>query len=465
VISIPPSPGIHNPNDHIPESSPADAYPGLGLAQSAAESGQAKATPTRIVVRAQNQSGTDGVPLEGSDARDVFRRALETDVSALTFPIIQILDGEISLLDLDTHHLSEKPSRAQLEAHAGSIYPLPDAWWTTHGSGLRLAYLGPDHEQAAIAAALSVPSFFKVEFKKDTRHPARSHPRYPTATAGPVHWGEGRRSGGVDWVKVGLPSDEQIEEILDAHHLQPGGRYDHDRCPLAGSEESDAKGCVQVYPSGIYCFRCAAKQIRARPGLPPGFVPFRLLGGDEEASSLVDATQGVVHWRQALVQLQRAYPHLHEDVLRKAYRLTLEAVHGDDDPRVGMVFNPDLLILFSESGLVDADSLVLVSKPTRDTFDALPAIYRVARGLDEGGMPTVKLQVRTAVRDRVRNNLPLEAHVPVRVVRGAAFHELVGTIAVVKQPSQGDPVRLLMANEVLSETDAFGLLILIRRQT
>lgn len=409
-------------------------------------------TPTTIVVRDQYQPEGQGQVLEGPNSRDVLRLALDTDITGIRFPIIVVKRGPITFVDADTHDWPEKPTDRELAAFATAVYPRPDAWWITHGSGLRLVYIGIDHDSAAAAACLSLPKSFELEIKKDTRHPRGAHPKYAGRVAGRVIWTPTLWPRRLDWEQVGTPTVADVEGILSELGLEPGRRYDHDRCPIAGDEPSDAKDCVTVLDRGVFCHRCAAEE-KARPGFSAGFVPFAALSGKDLPSAIARMAKNFVHWAHARIHLTHLHPNLGEKALRELYKRVVSYSRDAGDPRIPMCFNDDLRILCTPVGPVDAATFEML-KLSRDSFDAFPGVYDFFWGMEDG-KKVPKLKLRAPLRDRLRNGQCLDGYVPIKLARGIVFCPLRDTIPCAVPPLAGAPVELLKGKTLIPEDEAF----------
>jgi len=124
------------------ESEPANTL-GANAPAPDVDSNGGKPSPVHIVLRSQRSQRGQGKSFSGDSPNEVLRRVLEADVSEFVFPIIEILVGEITFLDIDTHDWPEPPEASLLEAYAASVDPAPGVWWITHGQGLRLVFIGP----------------------------------------------------------------------------------------------------------------------------------------------------------------------------------------------------------------------------------------------------------------------------------------------------------------------------------
>ncbi len=398
------------------------------------------------------EGGAKHIGAEGG--REALEKAVAEDVRLIKYPIICVNSGPITFLDADTHHWQSLPSNAELEAYVAALRHQADCSWVTHGRGLRLVFIGGNHRDRAVAAALELPPSFEIEFKKDTRHPKGAHPDRPGTRCGEVHWNDVVDDGQpVNWGTAGRLAPGSRDALLKAHGYEHGERYDHSRCPIAGQDSSGAKGCVIVLDDVIFCHRCAAKKVFLSGGLAPGVFPIGLLGGDAEAQTVLNRlAKHFVHWAHARLDLKAIHPNLSEAVLRSAYDRALKATHLPGDPRIARVFDRFLGVIATTGAWLDVDTFA-VFKITNDTADALPAC-QIAEQDDHGEWST---RVSTPVRERAKNGFLLEGYRPVRVVRGFSVQDQPGRITVQQQPLGEPPVRLLpdkdtMPREELEKT-------------
>ena len=402
-----------------------------------------------IRLRDQHQRADEAREYYGNNPARVFRRVLDADVAALPFPVIEVVEGDVTMLDLDTHQVEQKPTAQELEAWAEAAAPAPDVWWSTHGSGLRLVYFGRDCEKRALAAALSVPQGFDVEIKRDSRHPRGAHPDRPGATCGPAHFAKATRPrGSVNWLAAGRLDDKAVEKLLAERGMRRGGRYAHELCPIDGRTESSAGDCVVALGGGIYCHRCAAKGLYLGSCGTPGLAPYAQLASDAiRATVLQDLARHFVHWAHARVHLRSVYPNLAERLVQQAYNLALTAAHSQSDPRISLVFNADLRLLQGESTWYDSDGLKEL-RVTKATLNSLPGLLRIVKGTDGDA-----LKVRAPLLDRANSGLPLDGYKPVRVERGIVLRADDAVLQMVVPPP-GDPIELLRGDRLLPESQA-----------
>ena len=353
--------------------------------------------------------------------------------------------AEITFVDADSHDWAIKPSREECEAYAAAIHPRPDAAWTTHGNGLRAVYIGADHRQRALGAAFSVPSSFSVSLLNTSRHPGSASSKHVGQTCGPVTFNINDRSQPYKFHTVGRLTPELRQQALQKLGFEDGGRYDHDRCPIDSGVDSDAKGCVRVLGTGIYCHRCAAHSVPYRPHLKAGFLPFSLIVG-ASTTDLDTLAEHWVHWNHARLQLHHQYPHLADPLLREAYELVLRA-RWEKDPRARAVFVDDLDFLWGEGLWLDHVNL----QPTRMDNDAAGSLPYVQYANKKSG----KTGVNKLRRAQVKHRTP-RGYMPVRPVRGISFAANDGVIPVTMPPASRYPIGLL--NDPMSEGEAFALL-------
>ena len=118
--------------------------------------------------------------IEDPDLRELLSRS-DLPIDA----VIEAEDGsDFQVLDLDTHDWPAPPSPQELAAHAAAMTPAPDAWWISHGGGLKALYTGTQSEPRALAAAFTAPRGFSVEVLRHTRHPCSHSSSHPGRTCG-----------------------------------------------------------------------------------------------------------------------------------------------------------------------------------------------------------------------------------------------------------------------------------------
>jgi len=359
------------------------------------------------------------------------------------------------VVDADTHHLSSKPSLAELEAHAAAVTPIPDAWWASHGSGLKLFYCGLQAESRALAAALSLPAFFTIELLQHTRHPGADRSDMPGAKCGSIHFSGEQPTLGFDFLGSGKLSPEDMAAALEKLGLEAGRRYDHDRCPIDPGADSSAKECVVVLDGGVYCHRCAGKGISPSGGGAPGFLSFRAVLGNSVDSALDDLTKNLVHWTHAKYHLRHIYPHISERLLQRIYRLAIE-LRYETDPRVAGVFNPDLDFV-RLAGAWAEDKVFTLTKVDQDAANSLPYCQYVVTEKNKKGEEKAKISVDPARRSRAINRSP-EGYLPLHPYRGIRFAEGNDYIPVLVEPRPKHEIRLLGDDEIMPEHEAQAVL-------
>jgi hypothetical protein len=187
-------------------------------------------------------------------------------------------------------------------------------------------------------------------------------------------------------------------------------------------------------------------------------VPYaRLKGSAATAATVHHLAKHLVHWKHAEVHLRDEYPNVGPNALRKAYDYALRAVHGKDDPRVGMVCNPDLRIIQGENTWFDLATQKEV-RVTEYTLTNLPGLLRLVETTDKHGNTRIERKTRAPLLDRAKSGIPIDAYKPCRFVRGLALHEDQKCLQLAIPPETGAPVRLLSGGELLPEVEAFGLL-------
>jgi hypothetical protein len=362
--------------------------------------------------------------------RDLLERQVDQDTVIETDG-----DAELSIVDVDTHDWPQKPTDAELEAHLAAIQPTPEAAWRSHGHGLKLCYAGPCHRQRAVAAAFSVPSAFQVELLQRTRHPQSASSGHAGARCGPVTYFETDPAAAFEFKCFGRLSPEQQQAALWQLGLEADGRYDHGRCPIDPGSGSDAKECVVVLDTGIFCHRCASHGVSFRPGMKPGFVPFAaLIGG--VPTDLDRLAENFVHWTHARLELSYTYPHLGEQLLMEAYRLALAARYQPDDPRINPVFNRNLDFVRGDDIWLDVAKF-RSTKVDNDAAAGLP--YAMYLTLGKDGEPVA--QIDLVRRAQIKFRSP-RGYRPIRPVRGISFVQ-DDAIPVAAPPAPKHPIELL----------------------
>lgn len=165
------------------ERTPDDA---TGAGSSGSGTGAGAATPSPPAIAGTVRIGRRYLPREQHEALEnpLLHELLKRDDLAADAIISAEQNAEVTILDLDTHDWTTPPRSCELDAHAAAIAPPPDAWWMSHGRGLKLVYTGPNHHDRALAAAFSVPPAFGVAIIRHTRHPRSTSSDPPGSCAG-----------------------------------------------------------------------------------------------------------------------------------------------------------------------------------------------------------------------------------------------------------------------------------------
>jgi hypothetical protein len=377
-------------------------------------------------------------------ARDTFDRLEQPDLRILLAgnrdcdTIIEAEPGAaFTVVDADTHHWPNRPVDDELQGFLATVHPRPDAAWFSHGRGLKLVFVGYSHADRALAAAFALPSSFCVELLNHTRHPLSQSSKHPGFACGPVQFFDNDPSVVFPFLSVGLLTAATRLRALSQLQMEDGGRYGHRQCPIAPGAESSAENCVVVLNGGVFCHRCAAHGVRYLPHLSPGFLPFRTALGDDE-TYLDLLSKSWVHWTHACIDLRHRHSNLSEAILERAYRATLRARWGDDDPRIGFTFNNDLDFFWGPGMWLDVHNL----QPTivdNDAASGLPCVWNMRRN-NVGKLVDVKVdRVR---RSAVKFRTP-KGYNSVRPVRGISFAQDDGSIPLPLQPLPRHAIRLL----------------------
>jgi hypothetical protein len=378
---------------------------------------------------------------DDADLRELLAAKVPTDT------IIEADDGAcVTFLDVDVHHWAMPPTAAELSAHLATVSPQPDAAWTTHGRGLKLAYTGTYHRDRALAAAFSIPSSFRLELLAHTRHPGSRSSKHGNARCGPVQFFDTDPEASFQFETAGHWTDALRTEALAKLGLSAGHRYGHDRCPLDPGADSDAVDCVVVLDAGIFCHRCAGRGRQLSERLAPGFFPFSQVISPA-IGELERHAKEFVHWTHAELVLQHRYSNLGEGLIKEAYRRTLQSRWDEDDPRIRSVFNPNLDLVRGEGLWLDAKKLT----PTvadNDVVNGLPAVQYVEQDADGNLVVRVDPVRRSRVKFRT-----CEGYTPVRPVRGLILSEDPNVVPVLVPPIPKHAIQLL--NDPLPEETAF----------
>jgi hypothetical protein len=381
---------------------------------------------------------------ETPDLVELLNRSVAPDT------VIEAEQGtQITIVDADTHHWRDTPTHEELWEHLIGVHPQPDATWSSHGRGIKLVYCGPHHADRSLAAAFSLPCAFHIEFLGHTRHPRSTSTQHNGARCSHVEFFENDVEAEFTFQAVGPLTPNLRDDALRQLGLEDDARYDHDQCPIAPQAGSDARDCVVVLDAGVYCYRCAGRNVSYTDNLRPGFYPFSAVVGCE-ASQLDNLADGPVHWTHARLVLRHHFPNLAESILKQAYRRTLESRYGADDPRVWSVFDHDLDFVRGDGVWLDAKSL----QPTRvdnDAASGLPYVQRVTQDKDGNKRTALNLVRRSQVKHRTPRGYP-----PIRPVRGMTFDDDDKTIPVTIPPEPRYPIQLL--DDPLTTAEAFRLL-------
>jgi hypothetical protein len=428
-------------HDAVPPAPSPEGEPAVGA-------GEVAATPS-LIMQGVLRVGVMTSPretfqtLENPDLRVLLTTAQPTDT------IIEAERGaEITIVDADVHHWPTPPTPEELDAYAAAIVPEPDARWHTHGSGLKLVYIGPHHRLRALAAALHVPPSLNVEILTHTRHPCSTSSDHAGGLCGPVAFGTADPTAPFAIRKIGRLTPELRQAAVQRLNMIVGNRYDHDRCPIDPGAATDAKECVVVLEGGVYCHRCAGHDVHYRQHPKPGFFPF----GAAEDAPVTDfdrLARNWVHWIHAQLQLRHYYPNMAITILREIYDLTLREMHGKDDPRISAVFNEDLGFVWSSGGWIDVRKFGL-TRVDNDAADGLPAVQTV-RSVD--GEP--EITINRVRRSQFKHRSPW-GYTPVRVIRGLSLSDDANSIPVLMRPEPHFPVEML--RNPLPEEQAFARL-------
>lgn len=355
------------------------------------------------------------------------------------------------VVDLDAHHLHDKPSDEELRAVLADIEPKPEAAWITQNAGLKLLYLGPFAKPRALAAIFSKPKWLTAELLAHTRHPlaVRSDSEHPTC--GEVAYFDTDPEAEFAFRIFGPPNDDERDQALAELGLEIGKRYHHDRCPICPDANSDASDCVSVLDGGVYCHRCATHGERYAPDLKPGFLPYSRLVQPREAL-LSSMARHWVHWAHAVLVFRHEYPDLSEQILADAYRLALghASEAGSDDPRIPRVFDPDLCWVWGEGTWLNSRNGEPI-KLDRDQGEALPCVRHLKFNNQKGQW---QANVKPAKCSNARNLGP-EGYPVIRPVRGLMLKPSDGVVPhLFTKPKH--PIELL--SDPLPLEGAFGVL-------
>lgn len=375
-----------------------------------------------------------------------FLREPQSDDTVVAFAE----EANVVVLDGDVHHWPQPPTDEVVTATAATITPPPDQWYISHGRGWKGIYTGPEARQRAAIAALSLPKDFKAELATEFRHPAARSSKHG-CTAGPVQSDPDAQREKASFRQVGTLWRGDVTDYLKAQGKVLGERYPHDTCPIAGHEPSDAGNCVHTLDAGFYCYRCAGKGLHFKAIRKPGFVPYAMLV--DGAATVIERLVGHrIHWEQAQHELAHDYPNLRASMLREVYRAALVQHYGATDPRINKVFNPELRILYTRAGWVDAMTFIETDLDN-DIVDHLPAAQFISPPDDDG---EIEIGVDRVRRSNIKNRLP-SGVTPIRAYRGICFAHDPDTIPVEAPPRFQYRVEILA--DPLPLDEAFGRLL------
>lgn len=348
-------------------------------------------------------------------------------------------DTQFATLDGDTHHLETLPSEVELELYLDALDPKPEACWRSHRAGLKAVFVGPYCEARAIAAALKLPTFFRVEIKEETRHPLSRRSDYPNLTCGPVRYNATTPDAPFEFCLNGPLTQQERAQALQKVGMSDGQRYGHCRCPIQPNAESDAADAVHVLGDVVMCHRCAARGISFK-GNKPGVFPLReLIGGRTNVlKSMVD---NMVHWTHAAIVLEARLPHLGPALRKAAYEMALRAVCEKDDPRLALAFSWSLDIVRGQGAWLDSKSYE-ITKFENDVASGLPYCLDCKTVIDESGAEKKKAVPNKVRRATAKFRTP-EGYTPLRPVRGITFAQDDESIPVLVRPTPKHEVRLL----------------------
>ncbi|HLX68484.1 MAG TPA: hypothetical protein VKV04_02550 [Verrucomicrobiae bacterium] len=376
------------------------------------------------------QGREEHATLENPDLRQLLKQPVETDA------IIEAVGAQFLVVDADTHHLRVKPTPEQLTAYESAVHPQPDAYWISHGSGLKLIYIGPAYRARAISAAMSLADLFHVELLDHTRHPLSARSDMPGAKCGPVSFGAVEPPSEFRSRLVGHLCDKDRQTALEKLGLIGAERFDHDLCPIDPSSGSDAKACVVVLQDIVFCHRCASHGVSVSPDLKPGVFPLANALGGSASTHLKHLVDWRVHWTHAQHELQHFYPNRGARLLKEAYCLGLLDQYGTD-PRIKNVFNEHLDVVLG-SGLWLRTSDLQPTKVDNDLCNGLPYCQYVIKA--KNGASLIKID--PVKRAQLKYRHP-EGYTPVHPYRGILFRHPEGVIPLMVPPGPKHAIELL----------------------
>jgi hypothetical protein len=314
-----------------------DAFRTGGTAQADVPPEGQEARPAfAVVLRGRHQ------PAEGAPTFPDLRTALEAPCAAAE-PLLHWNDADrLCCVDADTHGVEwdRRLTDADAARLAGQVTPRPQAFWRTHGRGLRLVYeaqAGLTASELAGVAALSLrvlEPLASLELKTVTRHPG--HPLPDGRACGPVTWQTQTADASAlkAWLGTLEADDDAVATYLAERGLEAGARYPHDKCPVAGGDAA-GRDPVCVRDGGIYCHACAGRGV-CRGSRRPGWFPFAALCGALLPGPLRAAIKNRVHWEHARFLVEH-FVGLAGDVARACYSAAL-ACAGHDRRLVDLAF-------------------------------------------------------------------------------------------------------------------------------
>lgn len=250
-------------------------------------------------------------------------------------------------LDVDYHDTVAPAAEWVLTTAAARLVPAPAAYHLSRNGGLHAFYLPVPgvltaREVAALAAIRwkELDPTAGVELKTQVRGPGQAQVFHPAA----ARTTEGIRSAALGWLgNDAVGAKDRSAEWLEANGMSAGGRYDHDRCPIAPS--ATGKNCpVTVGDDGVFCHVCSGHGVQYKGCTTAGFAPWTLLCGDDTrpASLLGLMVRHQTHWGHAKLVI-RATTGLSGSLAETAYRAALKVYHADtpDAGLTPLAFHPD----------------------------------------------------------------------------------------------------------------------------
>lgn len=303
--------------------------------------------PVTVTVRDETQAAFEGTQKEVKSAQD-----LTTLVSSTaTGKLLTWRSDRFAVVDLDWHEADPPPAN-QLVAVVGTVNPKPAAWWFSRSNGLHLLYGDAENldgilwaSAAAIDCAQKFPSAEKVEVIRKTRragNPVPSVQDVGTALAA--------------WRSVVSGELDGVDDWLEEHGMQMGGRYDHSKC-LIDPDDKSTNPSVQVMENGIHCFRCGFKGWGS------------ILATDETTGMVWEAARNWCWFAQIGKILEDQYGgRVTTKVLRDAYKCLLSILHRPDDPRVNLAMLDTQVYRTSGGNWVGKDLKLITQQTMKDTY-------------------------------------------------------------------------------------------------